>query len=77
VDSLNHVESWLVQAGLASASETESLDGFCDRCRGAGIDSRTTLVVDTLHPIYEVARFVGGRQQRAADGRRIRAFERR
>jgi adenylate cyclase len=54
VDSLNRIESWLVQAGLAGASETESLDGFCDRCRGAGIAlSRATLVVDTLHPIHE------------------------
>jgi len=54
VDSLNRIESWLVQAGLAGASETESLDGFCDHCRAAGIAlSRATLVVDTLHPIHE------------------------
>ena len=54
VDSLNRIESWLVEAGLAGASETELLHGFCDRCRDAGIAlSRTTLVVDTLHPIHE------------------------
>ena len=54
MDSLNRIESWLVQAGLAGASETESLHGFCDRCRGAGIAlSRATLLVDTLHPIHE------------------------
>jgi adenylate cyclase len=53
VDSLNRIESWLVEAGLA-AIETELLHGFCDRCRDAGIAlSRTTLVVDTLHPIHE------------------------
>ena len=54
VDSLNRIESWLVEAGLAGVSEIESLHGFCDRCRGAGIGlSRATLVVDTLHPIHE------------------------
>jgi adenylate cyclase len=54
VDALNRIESWLTQAGLAGASETESLHGFCDRCRGAGIAlSRASLIVDTLHPIHE------------------------
>ena len=54
VDSLNRIESWLVEAGLAGASETESLHGFCDRCREAGIAlSRSTVLVDTLHPIHE------------------------
>jgi len=53
-DSLNRIESWLVDAGLAGASETESLYGFCDRCREAGIAlSRSTIIVDTLHPIHE------------------------
>jgi len=53
-EPLNHIETWLVQAGLAGASETESLHGFCDRCCGAGIAlSRAVLVVDTLHPIHE------------------------
>jgi len=36
VDTLNRIESWLVEAGLAGASETESLHGFCNRCRDAG-----------------------------------------
>jgi adenylate cyclase len=54
VDSLNRIESWLVQAGLAGATETELLHGFCDRCRGAGIAlSRAALIVDTLHPTHE------------------------
>jgi adenylate cyclase len=53
-DPLNRIESWLVEAGLAGASETESLHGFCDRCRDAGIAlSRSTVLVDTLHPIHE------------------------
>src|SRR5450631_2629103 len=54
MDSLNRIESWLVEAGLAGASETELLHGFCDRCRGAGVAlSCALLVVDTLHPIHE------------------------
>jgi adenylate cyclase len=54
VDSLNRIESWLVEAGLTGASETESLHGFCDRCRDAGIAlSRSTVIVDTLHPTHE------------------------
>src|SRR4051812_32367536 len=53
-DSLQRIETWLVQMGLAGASETESLTGFCDRCVGAGIAlSQATLIVDTLHPIHE------------------------
>jgi adenylate cyclase len=54
VDSLNPIESWLVAAGLAGASEIEALYGFCDHCREAGIPlSRATLLVDTLHPVHE------------------------
>jgi adenylate cyclase len=54
VDSPNRIESWLVDAGLAGASETEALHGFCDRCRDAGIAlSRATVIVDTLHPTHE------------------------
>jgi adenylate cyclase len=54
VDSLNRIESWLVEAGLAGASETELLHGFCDRGRGAGIAlARAALVIDRLHPIHE------------------------
>jgi adenylate cyclase len=54
LDLLNGIEDWLVQAGLAGASETESLHGFCERCRSAGIAlARAALVIDTLHPIHE------------------------
>ena len=54
VDSLNRIESWLVEAGLAGVSETELLHGFGDCCRAAGIAlSRSTVIVDTLHPIHE------------------------
>jgi len=54
VEALNGIERWLVEAGLAGASETEALHGFCERCCGAGIVlSRATLIVDTLHPVHE------------------------
>jgi adenylate cyclase len=54
LDLLNGIENWLVEAGLAGASETESLHGFCERCRSAGITlSRGALIIDTLHPIHE------------------------
>jgi adenylate cyclase len=54
VDSLKAIADWLVQTGLTGTSETELLDGFCVRCRRAGIGlSRASIVVDTLHPIHE------------------------
>jgi adenylate cyclase len=54
MEALNGIESWLVQAGLGGASETELLNGFCDRCRAADIAlSRASLIVDTLHPTHE------------------------
>jgi adenylate cyclase len=52
--TLRDIEGWLVEAGLAGASETELLHGFGERCNGTGIAlSRAILIVDTLHPIHE------------------------
>lgn len=46
--------AWLIKKGLAGASETALLDGFCVRCRTAGLDlARGLTIIDTLHPIYE------------------------
>ena len=46
--------TWLIKKGLAGASETALLDGFCVRCRTAGLDlARGLTIIDTLHPIYE------------------------
>jgi adenylate cyclase len=51
---LSAVFAWLVECGLTGASETEMLNGFCDRCGRAGIDlARAVAIIDTLHPIYE------------------------
>jgi adenylate cyclase len=54
MNDFNRIAACLVEGGLGGASETELLDGFCDRCCGAGLQlSRATTVVDTLHPVHE------------------------
>ena len=67
--TLRDIEGWLVEAGLAGASETELLRGFGERCNGFGIAlSRAVLVVDTLHPIHEGRAFrwrADGKEQQA------------
>ena len=48
------ISTWLVDRGLAGASETELMHGFCTRCGDAGLKiSRGLTLVDTLHPVYE------------------------
>jgi adenylate cyclase len=51
---IDRTTAWLIECGLAGASETELLHGFCDRCLQSGMDlSRAMTFIDTLHPIYE------------------------
>jgi adenylate cyclase len=51
---IDAIASWLVERGLAGASETELLDGICERCGAAGIDvARALVLIDTLHPVFE------------------------
>jgi adenylate cyclase len=46
--------AWLTEAGLAGASETQIVSGFCDRCVAAGLPlGRALVFVDTLHPVHE------------------------
>jgi adenylate cyclase len=46
--------AWITQAGLAGADEDALLAGFCERMRGQGLPlARASVIVDTLHPIYE------------------------
>jgi adenylate cyclase len=53
-DDVQRTAAWLVERGLAGASETELLHGFCERCCQAGLAlSRAVALIDTLHPIYE------------------------
>jgi adenylate cyclase len=51
---LDRIEAWLVAAGLDGKAENKLLNGFCERCRAAGLAlSRAIAFIDTLHPIYE------------------------
>jgi hypothetical protein len=48
------LSAWLTQAGLAGASETDIVSGFCDRCVAAGLPlGRAQVFIDTLHPVHE------------------------
>jgi adenylate cyclase len=48
------LSAWLMQAGLAGTSETDIVSGFCVRCVAAGLPlARTTVLIDTLHPVHE------------------------
>ena len=46
--------AWLIKSGLRGMPETELLRQFCERSVRAGLDlARATVIIDTLHPIYE------------------------
>jgi adenylate cyclase len=46
--------AWITEAGLAGASETEMVAGFCERAVNAGLPLGSLVVVlDTLHPTHE------------------------
>jgi adenylate cyclase len=46
--------AWIAEAGLAGQTETALVTGFCERVVARGVDlARATVLVDTLHPIYE------------------------
>jgi adenylate cyclase len=66
---IDGISAWVTRRGLEGASETELLHGFCDRCRGTGLElSRGMAIVDTLHPIYEGRAFrwrADGREEQA------------
>jgi adenylate cyclase len=45
---------WIAEAGLAGQNETALVTGLCERLVAAGVGlARSTVLVDTLHPIYE------------------------
>jgi len=51
---LLELSAWITKAGLAGRSEIEMLDGYCERLRAAGLPvAGGTVVIDTLHPLYE------------------------
>jgi adenylate cyclase len=46
--------SWVAETGLAGASETTLLRGFCERAAACGVPlARGVAFIDTLHPLYE------------------------
>jgi adenylate cyclase len=48
------IAAWVTEAGLAGQAEPALLSGFCERAVAAGLPlARASLIVDTLHPIYE------------------------
>ncbi|MGD9616579.1 MAG: adenylate/guanylate cyclase domain-containing protein [Alphaproteobacteria bacterium] len=50
----SELHAWLIDAGLAGASESALLDGFCRRANAAGLPiARGVMIIDTLHPAYE------------------------
>lgn len=51
---LPKLAAWVTDAGLAGESETSLLAGFSERAVAAGIPlARSSVLIDTLHPIYE------------------------
>ena len=55
------ISKWLLERAYGGASETELLDGFCERMNAAGCElSAGVAVVDTLHPIWEGRVFLWG-----------------
>ncbi len=52
--AIDELAGWVTQAGLIGRSESELMAGFCRRASEAGIPlARATVILDTLHPIYE------------------------
>jgi adenylate cyclase len=52
--AVTELVNWLVEGGLAGASETALLSGFCRRAQALDLPvARALVVVDTLHPIHE------------------------
>jgi adenylate cyclase len=48
------VVAWIAEAGLAGQSETAMVAGFCERLVELGVPlARASVIIDTLHPIYE------------------------
>ncbi len=45
---------WIADSSLQDVRETELVAGFCERIVTAGVPlSRVSIVIDTLHPVYE------------------------
>lgn len=50
----NALAGWVTEAGLIGRTESDLMAGFCRRIVDAGVPlARATVILDTLHPIYE------------------------
>ena len=59
--------AWISEAGLAGQTETALLAGFCDRALALGLPlARATVLIDTLHPVYEGRMFTWQRNKEQA-----------
>ena len=71
------VRDWVTEVGLMGASEQALLTGFCERAVGAGLPlARASVLIDTLHPVYEGRAFRWEQPARKTEGRRVRANNR-
>jgi adenylate cyclase len=62
---LTEIAVWITQAGLAGHSETATLAGFCERALARGLPiARATVLIDTLHPVYEGRVFTWKRDEK-------------
>ena len=51
---VQRILAWVVDRGIVGDDEIELLNGLCRRCVEAGLGlARATVVIDTLHPLYE------------------------
>jgi hypothetical protein len=66
--SFSELCAWLTEAGLAGKSEIALLDGRCRRALDAGLPiAHATIIIDTLHPVHERARFLTSGSGAGAD----------
>ncbi|HEV8343702.1 MAG TPA: adenylate/guanylate cyclase domain-containing protein [Candidatus Binatia bacterium] len=57
--------AWITEAGLAGQTETATLEGFCERALAFDLPlARATVLIDTLHPIYEGRVFTWEREKK-------------
>jgi adenylate cyclase len=73
--------AWITEAGLAGEPETAALAGFCERALAFGLPlARATVLIDTLHPVYEGRAFGWKRDKEEATlseyGRQVEDSER-
>lgn len=53
-NDITDLSAWLTTQGLMGVDEMDIVDGFCKRCRAAGLPlERGLALIDTLHPVYE------------------------